>query len=229
MPRLDSNRAAEMQVFVRVVDLGGFTAAARDFRLTPSGVSKLVSRLEARLGSRLVNRSTRKLQLTPEGQAFYLRAARILADMEEAEREAAAGASPRGHLRVNTNIPVGMRLIVPLIPRFLAENPEITLDVVLTDTVVDLMQERADVAIRFGPLRDSRLVARKLGTTRMAVVASPEYLARHGTPSTPTELPEHRGIGWTFLRSLDGWPFRRGTAGRAHWGRRRRAISFVPS
>jgi len=171
MPRLDNNRAAEMEVFVRVVDLGGFTAAAHEFRLTPSGVSKLVSRLEARLGSRLVNRSTRRLQLTPEGQAFYVRAARILADLEEAEREAAAGASPRGHLRVNTNIPVGMQLIVPLIPGFLAENPEITLDVVLTDTVVDLMQERADVAIRFGPLRDSRLVARKLGTTRMAVVA----------------------------------------------------------
>src|SRR3981189_2555890 len=101
MPRLDSNRAAEMEVFVRVVDLGGFTAAAREFRLTPSGESKLVSRQEARLGSRLVNRSTRKLQLTPEGQAFYLCAARILADMDQAEREATAGASPRGHLRVN--------------------------------------------------------------------------------------------------------------------------------
>src|SRR5882757_1265849 len=185
MPRLDTNRAAEMEVFVRVVDLGGFTAAAHEFRLTPSGVSKLVSRLEARLGSRLMNRSTRRLQLTPEGQAFYLRATRILADLEEAEREAAAGAAPRGHLRVNTNIPVGMRLIVPLIPRFLADNPQITLDIVLTDTVVDLMQERADVAIRFGPLRDSRLVARKLGTTRMSVVASPDYLARHGNPSTP--------------------------------------------
>jgi len=212
MPRLDTNRAAEMEVFVRVVDLGGFTAAAREFRLTPSGVSKLVSRLEARLGSRLLNRSTRKLQLTPEGQAFYLRATRILDDLEEAEREAAAGAAPRGHLRVNTNIPVGMRLIVPLLPRFLADNPEITLDVVLTDTVVDLMQERADVAIRFGPLRDSRLVARKLGTTRMAVVASPDYLARYGTPSTPPELATHRSIGWTFLRTLEGWPFR-GDAG----------------
>jgi len=92
MPRLDTNRAAEMEVFVRVVDLGGFTAAAHEFRLTPSGVSKLVSRLEARLGSRLMNRSTRRLQLTPEGQAFYLRATRILADLEEAEREAAAAA-----------------------------------------------------------------------------------------------------------------------------------------
>jgi DNA-binding transcriptional LysR family regulator len=208
MPRLDTNRAAEMEVFVRVVGLGGFTPAAREFRLTPSGVSKLISRLEARLGSRLLNRSTRKLQLTPEGETFYQRAARILADMDEAEREAAGGAAPRGHLRINTNIPVGMRLIVPLIPAFLEQNPAITLDIVLTDTVVDLMQERADVAIRFGPLSDSRLVARKLGTTRMSVVASPEYLARHGTPSTPTQLAEHRGIGWTFSRTISGWPFR---------------------
>jgi DNA-binding transcriptional LysR family regulator len=210
MPRLDTNRAAEMEVFVRVVSLGGFTAAAREFRLTPSGVSKLVSRLEARLGSRLVNRSTRKLQLTPEGEAFYQRATRILSDMEEAEREASVGASPRGHLRVNTNIPVGMRLIVPLIPTFLERNPEVTIDVVLTDTVVDLMQERADVAIRFGPLRDSRLVARKLGSTRMSVVASPEYLARRGTPAAPADLAHHRGIGWTFSRTLSGWPFRTG-------------------
>jgi DNA-binding transcriptional LysR family regulator len=211
MPRLDTNRAAEMEVFVRVVSLGGFSAAAREFRLTPSGVSKLVSRLEARLGSRLVNRSTRKLQLTPEGEAFYQRATRILSDLEEAEREASVGASPRGHLRVNTNVPVGMRMIVPLIPAFLEQNPLVTLDVVLTDIVVDLMQERADVAIRFGPMRDSRLVARKLGSTRMSVVASPEYVARHGTPSTPTELSEHRGIGWTFSRTIGGWPFRDAT------------------
>src|ERR1700688_670368 len=98
MPRLDTNRAAEMEVFVRVVDLGGFTAAAREFRLTPSGVSKLISRLEVRLSTRLVNRSTRRLQLTPEGEAFYNRAGRLPSDIDEAEREAAAGASPRGHL-----------------------------------------------------------------------------------------------------------------------------------
>ncbi len=197
-----------MEVFVRVVGLGGFSAAAREFRLTPSGVSKLVSRLEARLGSRLMNRSTRKLQLTPEGEAFFQRATRILSDLEEAEREASVGASPRGHLRINTNVPVGMRIIVPLIPAFLQQHPQVTLDVVLTDTVVDLMQERADVAIRFGPLRDSRLVARKLGSTRMLVVAAPEYLARHGAPSRPTELAQHRGIGWTFSRTIGGWPFR---------------------
>ena len=208
MPRLDTNRAAEMDVFVRVVERGGFTAAARSFRLTASGVSKLITRLEARLGARLINRSTRKLQLTPEGQVFYDRAVRILADMEEAEREAAAGASPRGHLTVNSNIPFGMRCVVPLLPSFLARHPEVTLDIVLSDMVVDLMQERADVAIRVGPLRHSSLIARKLGTSRMVVVASPDYVARHGVPGSPADLAHHLGIGWTFARSIGAWPFR---------------------
>ncbi|KYH02124.1 LysR family transcriptional regulator [Bradyrhizobium sp. DOA1] len=210
MARFDTNRSAEMEVFVRIVDLGGFTQAARKLRLTPSGVSKLMSRLEARLGSRLVNRTTRKLTLTEEGQAFYQRAVRILAEMEEAEREAASGAAPRGRLTVNSNIPFGMLHLMPLIPRFLEEHPEITLDLVLTDTTIDLMQERADVAIRVGPLRASRLVARKLGTSRMVVVGTPSYLARCGTPKTPANLAAHRGIGWTFPRIRGGWPFKRG-------------------
>lgn len=210
MARFDTNRSAEMEVFVRVVDLGGFTQAARKLRLTPSGVSKLISRLEARLGSRLVNRTTRKLTLTEEGQAFYQRAVRILGEMEEAEREAASGATPRGRLTVNSNIPFGMLHLMPLIPRFLAQHPEVTLDLMLTDTLIDLMQERADVAIRVGPLRASRLVARKLGTSRMVVVGAPEYLARAGTPRTPVDLAEHRGISWTFPRIRGGWPFKRG-------------------
>jgi DNA-binding transcriptional LysR family regulator len=210
MPRLDTNRAAEMEVFVRVVDLGGFTAAAREFRLTPSGVSKLVSRLEGRLSTRLINRSTRQLQLTPEGRAFYDRAVRVLSDIDEAEREAAAGAAPRGHLRVNSNIPFGMRYVMPLVPLFLESHPEVTLDIVLSDAVIDLMQERADIAIRVGPLRDSGLVARKLGTSRMAIVASPEYIAKHGVPKVTDDLARHKGIGWTFFRTIGGWPFRTG-------------------
>ena len=210
MPRADTNRAVEMEVFVRVVDLGGFSAAARSFQRTPSAVSKLLTRLEARLGTRLINRSTRRLQLTLEGQAFYDRAVRILADMEEAEREAAAGTSPRGHLTVNSNIPFGMRHVVPLIGPFLAQHPKVTLDIVLSDTVIDLMRERADIAIRVGPLRGSSLVARKLGTSRMVIVGSPDYLARRGVPRSPDDLTQHQGIGWTFNRSIGGWPFRRG-------------------
>jgi DNA-binding transcriptional LysR family regulator len=210
MPRADANRAVEMEVFVRVVDLGGFSAAARSFHRTPSAVSKLLTRLEARLGTRLINRSTRRLQLTLEGQAFYDRAVRILADMEEAEREAAAGTSPRGHLTVNSNIPFGMRHVVPLIGPFLAQHPKVTLDIVLSDTVIDLMRERADIAIRVGPLRGSSLIARKLGTSRMVIVGSPDYLARRGVPRSPDDLTQHQGIGWTFNRSIGGWPFRRG-------------------
>lgn len=211
MPRLDTNRAAEMEVFVRVVDLGGFTAAAREFRLTPSAVSKLVSRLEARLNARLFNRSTRRLQLTAEGEAFYSRAVRVLADMDEAEREASAGSGPRGHLRVNTNVPFGNRHVLPLIPAFLDAYPDVTVDLVVSDTVVDLLTDRADVAIRVGPLRESSLTVRKLGSSRVVVVAAPGYLARHGTPETPVDLTTHRGIGWTFARLNPGWPFRTGT------------------
>jgi DNA-binding transcriptional LysR family regulator len=209
MPRSDINRAAEMEIFVRIVELGGFTAAARACGFTPSGVSKLVSRMEARLGARLLNRSTRRITLTAEGQAFHARAARILADIDEAEREAAAGATPRGPLRVNSNIPFGMRYLMPLIPDFLATHPDIRIDMILSDTVIDLIEERADVAIRIGPMRDSSLVVRKLGASRMVIVASPAYLARHGMPEAPADLAAHRGIGWTFARTIGGWPFLR--------------------
>lgn len=197
-----------MEVFVRVVDLGGFSAAARSLRMTPSAVSKLIARLEARLGARLVNRSTRKLQLTPEGSAFYDRALRVLADLEEAERSAAAGAAPRGRLRVNTNVPFGTHYLIPLLPGFLSRHPEVTVDVTLTDKIVDLLEDRSDVAIRIGPLRSSQLVARKLGESRMMLVAAPSYLDSHGTPRHPEELVRHNLLGFGFARQSNGWPFR---------------------
>jgi DNA-binding transcriptional LysR family regulator len=208
MARMDINRSGEMEVFVRVVDLGGFSAAARALRMTPSAVSKLIARLETRLGARLVNRSTRKLQLTPEGSAFYDRAVRVLADLDEAERSAAAGASPRGRLRVNTNVPFGTHYLIPLLPGFLERHPEVTVEVTLTDTVVDLREDRADVAIRVGPLKSSQLVARKLGESRMMLVASPAYLTAHGTPQTPGDLARHNLLGFSFARQSNGWPFR---------------------
>jgi DNA-binding transcriptional LysR family regulator len=208
MSRADINRSGEMEVFVRVVDSGGFSAAARALRLTPSAVSKLVARLEARLGVRLVNRSTRKLQLTPEGSAFYDRAVNVLNDLDAAEREATGGAAPRGRLRVNSNVAFGQQYLLPILPDFLARHPEVSVDVVLTDTVVDLLAERADVAIRVGPMRESRLVARKLGESRTVVVASPAYLQKRGTPQTPDDLAAHNCIGFCFVRLVDGWPFR---------------------
>lgn len=210
MSRLDGNRSGEMEVFVRVVALGGFSAAARAFGMTPSAVSKLVARLEARLGARLIHRSTRKLQLTPEGEAFHQRCLRILGDIDEAEREAAAGAAPRGRVRVNANVPFGLHHLLPLVPGFLARHPEVALDIVLTDRVIDLLEERADVAIRTGPLRSSPLIARKLGASPMVVVAAPRYLRQHGIPRGLGDLERHNRIGFNFARSLDEWPFREG-------------------
>jgi DNA-binding transcriptional LysR family regulator len=208
MARIDINRSGEMEVFVRAVDLGGFSAAARALRMTPSAVSKLIARLEARLGARLVNRSTRKLQLTPEGSAFYDRALSILADLDEAERSAAAGAAPRGRLRVNTNVPFGTHYLIPLLPDFLSRHPEVTVEVTLTDTIVDLLEDRADVAIRVGPLKSSQLVARKLGESRMMLLAAPSYLDMHGTPQNPEDLTRHNLLGFSFARQSNGWPFR---------------------
>lgn len=208
MARLDVNRSGEMEVFTRVVELGGFSTAARAFRMTPSAVSKLVARLEARLGVRLINRSTRKLQLTPEGSAFYERALRILEEMSTAEREAAVGATPSGVLRVNTSVPFGLHRLLPLLPDFARRYPGIKVEITLTDVVVDLLEERADVAIRVGPMRKSRLLARKLGESRMVVVASPAYLAEKGTPKTPNDLAKHNLLGFVFSKQIDGWPFK---------------------
>ncbi|CAN5202750.1 LysR substrate-binding domain-containing protein [soil metagenome] len=208
MARQDINRSGEMEVFARVVELGGFSAAARAFRMSPSAVSKLVARLEARLGVRLINRSTRKLQLTPEGTAYYDRSIRILDDINAAEQEAAIGAIPRGRVRVNTSVPFGLHWLLPLLPGFLKLHPGVSIDVSLTDTVVDLMEERADIAIRVGPLRESRLLARKLGESRMVVVAAPAYLKEHGTPRTPSDLTKHNMLGFCFAKQIDGWPFR---------------------
>ena len=210
MPRSDINRSAEMEVFARVVESGGFSAAARSLRMTPSAVSKLVGRLEARLGSRLVNRTTRKLLLTAEGQAFYQRSIEILADITEAEREAAAGTAPRGRVRVNCNVPFGVHHLLPLVPRFVDLHPEVQLDIVLTDQVIDLLEQRADVAIRVGPLRSSQLVARKLGESKMVVVGSPAYLKQRGIPKTLAELEHHRLVTFNFARTLEGWPVREG-------------------
>ncbi len=209
----DANRFAEMEVFTRVVEQGGFSAAARASNLTPSAVSKLVARLERRLGVRLLVRTTRKLQLTPEGAAFYERCARILDEIATAEQEAAAGAAPRGRLRVNASVHFAMAHLLPLVPAFLAVHPQMSIEVTVTDRVVDLLEERADVAIRVGPMRDSRLVARKIAKGGAMVVASPAYLERAGTPRTPEDLARHNMLGFTFTRIVEGWPFLDGKGG----------------
>lgn len=210
MSRPEINRSGEMEVFTRVVEHGGFSAAARICRMTPSAVSKLVARLETRLGTRLVNRSTRAFQLTPEGCTFYERAARILADIDDAERNAGAGEQPVGRIRLNTSASYATHILAPILPEFLERHPGVTLDLVQTDQIVDLLAERTDVAVRAGPLKSSSLVARKLGETAMVIVAAPSYLARFGEPKTVEDLDMHRRLGFGYVRTVDGWPLKRG-------------------
>lgn len=199
------NRFAEMETFVRVVEAGGMSAAARLKRTTPSSVSKLLTRLEARLGVRLLNRSTRQLQLTPEGRAFYENSVRVLADVREVEREATNGREPAGRVRINTSASFGLHVLAPLVADFLERYPAVSLDIVHTDSLVDLLGEQTDVAVRAGPLENSRLVARKLGESRSIIVAAPAYLARHGTPQSVAQLQQHNLIGFDYARVVEGW------------------------
>ena len=207
MARLDVNRSGEMEVFARVVELGGFSAAARALRMTPSAISKLVGRLESRLGARLVNRSTRKLQFTPEGRLFYDRSIRLLADMDEVERSVAEAEIPSGKIRVSANVPVGRQFLLPIVPAFLETYPKLSLEISLTDQVIDLLEQRTDVALRSGPLKSSQLIARKLGAARMIIVGSPDYFARCGVPKTPGDLARHNRLSFNYARMSKGWPF----------------------
>jgi DNA-binding transcriptional LysR family regulator len=202
------DRAAEMTALVRSVETGGFSAAARDLGLTPSALSKLVTRLEARLGARLLQRSTRRLQLTPEGEAFYARARRILADMDDAEAEVIdAGVRPRGLLRLHCGSAFGMHQLAPVIPLFLERHPDVDLDITISDQPLGVLDEGVDLAIRIGPLDESSLVARRICNLERVICAAPSYLARHGTPHTPDELQQHNCLWITSLPVLRRWPF----------------------
>ena len=207
MPRVLMERSGEMEVFARVVQEGAFSAAARSLELTPSAVSKLIARLERRLGARLLTRTTRALTLTEEGEAYYQSVQRILQALDEADQHVSGGAV-RGRLRINASIPFGTMYIAPLIPDFLVLHPALSIDLSLTDEVIDLMAQRADVAIRMGNLPDSGLIARKLSESRRVICAAPSYLARKGTPQTPTDLRHHDCVTFNFKRLQSSWPFR---------------------
>ncbi len=199
---------SEMAVYVRVVEAGNFSAAAREMNLTPSAVSKLIGRLEERLGARLLNRTTRHVSLTEEGRAFYQRCTPILDAIDEAERAVAElHGEPRGLLKVNASTAFGHYHIEPLIPGFLARYPDLRLEFTLSESIVNLIEEEVDVAVRIGQLPDSSLIARKLGTARRIVVASPGYLERHGTPRTPDDLKHHNCLRLSKATSLNQWEF----------------------
>lgn len=207
MLRPEVNRSGEMQVFVAVVEGGGFSAAARNLGMSPSAISKLVSRLEKRLGARLVQRSTRSFQLTPEGRDFFDRSTAILASIEDAERAAGAAVEAVGRIRLNSSSVYCTHVLNPLLPEFLALYPGVTLDIAQTDMVIDLLADHTDVAIRTGPLKSSSLVARKLGETPIVIVASPTYLERTGVPRHPAELGGHTLLRFSYTRRVRDWPF----------------------
>ena len=203
----------DIVTFVRVVGAGSFVAAANHLAVTPSAVSKSISRLEERLGARLLNRTTRSLSLTDVGSEFYTRCQALVTQLQDAESEVVETRQrPRGRLRVDMPLAVGREYIIPALPRFLAQYPDVTVQVSLTDRLVDMVNEGIDVVIRAGELTDSRLVARRLGPAgHVMLVASPDYLARAGTPTDPDELLEHacvrffnpntgKSFEWAFTR-----------------------------
>lgn len=193
--------------FVSVIDTGSFSAAAERLGQTPSGVSRTISRLEAQLGTALIKRTTRRLNLTEEGDWLLHRARKILADLQDTQDQLAARLSqPSGLVRVNAATPVLDHLIAPLMADFLDAYPLVRIELISGETVVDLIEERADLAIRIGPLADSTLHARQLGTSRLQLLASPAYLARHGIPHTIAALADHRLLGFTAPASLNIWP-----------------------
>ena len=199
-----------MEVFVHAAKLKSFSAAGRKLRLSPSAVSKLVTRIEERLGTRLVVRTTRALELTPEGEVYLEHAQLILEQIQETERLVSSGSAstPRGRLRVTASVAFGVQYVVPLVADFLAAFPQVELDLSLNDGIVDIVGERADVAIRSGNLRDSSLKARKLLESRRVIVASPGYLQNAGTPSSPEDLEHHNCLTFNFRPTLEEWPFR---------------------
>jgi DNA-binding transcriptional LysR family regulator len=198
----------DLRTFVRVVERGGFAAASKDLGITPSAVSKLVTRLEDRLGVRLLHRTTRSLALTPEGETYHVRARDILAAIEDAETEVSrTGLRPRGRLRINCVPAFALHQLVPVLPAFIASFPEIELELAITDRVVDLLEENADIGIRTGRVQDSSLVARKISEIRRGLFASPEYLARREMPRTPEQLRDHDCIVLKLSPSSHRWPF----------------------
>jgi LysR family transcriptional regulator for bpeEF and oprC len=204
----------EITAFTRVMATGSFAGAAQLSGITASAVSKAVSRLEARLGVKLLVRTTRRVRPTEAGSAFHARCERILSDLADAEREVAAlQRAPRGLLRVEVPLTLGARAIIPALPDFIEKYPELELDVRSSDIYADLVAGDIDAAVRVGHLDDSRLVARKLATTRNVLVSSAAYVAKHGAPRSVSELAAHPALLFRSAktgRTLE-WRFARGT------------------
>ncbi|MEM7774351.1 MAG: LysR family transcriptional regulator [Pseudomonadota bacterium] len=194
------DRLRELEVFVAVVDAGSFASAGRKMNMSPPAVTRAMTSLEERLGTRLLTRTTRRLSLTEAGQRFLLRARRLLSELEDAEQDVIGQSqTPSGHLTITASVTFGRLALMRITADFLAAHPRITASLVLVDRVVDLVEEGIDVGVRIGRLPDSSIIARRIGEVRRLLVASPDYLAKRGTPETPTDLKLHSVIGYTGL------------------------------
>jgi DNA-binding transcriptional LysR family regulator len=204
------DRFDAMQAFARVVETGSFTKAAETLRMSKTSVTQLVQQLEARLRVKLLNRTTRKVNVTADGAAYHERVVRLLADMDDAETSlSSASALPRRRLRVDVPSPLARTILVPALPAFHARYPDIQLDMGVSDRVVDLIDENVDCVVRGGELRDQSLMARRVGDLPLGVYAAPSYLALAGTPTHPRELggTHHRIVGFIWARTGKAVPY----------------------
>ena len=197
-----------MAVFRRVAEAGSFSAVARESDMSQSSVSKHIAWLEDRLGTKLLNRSTRSITLTEAGKEYYHHCIRILNDFQEAEASVGKGKiKPTGTLRISTSAAFGRTCLLPYLGEFFEAYPDIDVDLMFDDDYVDLVKEGIDLAIRIGPLADSTLIARKIGTTPRVVVASPEYLVKYGRPRKPADLVKHNCLFYSLQKTPDHWYF----------------------
>lgn len=207
------NKLQAMEVFVQVVDAGGFTRAAEAMQLPKATVSTLIQSLEVALDVKLLHRTTRQVSVTSDGAAYYERCLRILSDVREAEESISRSrASPSGRLRVDTSSGIANDIIVPSLPDFFKRYPDIRLDLGTSDRQIDLIEEGVDCAIRGGNLADSSLIARRIGLVHFVTVATPTYLDKHGRPTHPRDLLEHRAVNYFSSKSGKSyeWDFKKG-------------------
>ena len=198
----------EMRVFTAVVDAASFVGAGDALGMSKAAVSRHVSDLEQRLGVRLMHRTTRKLSLTSEGEVFLARSRDILASIEASEAELSTrSVTASGLLKISVPVSFGIRHLAPLWSEFLANHPQVTLDVQLADRVIDLVEEGFDLAVRIARLPDSSLISRQLASTRLVLCAAPSYLKRRGTPQHPSELTQHEVVSYSLMAMGDQWQF----------------------
>ena len=200
------DRIAAIQAFVRVVEAGSFARAAQRLRSSTSSISRQIAGLEQHLGARLLNRTTRKLSLTEGGQAFYERSVQLLAELEEAEQVVSAtAAAPRGTIRLTCPRNLAARQVAPVIARFASRHPDVRFDVTVSDSLVDLVEEGFDLAIRIGRVGAEGLVGRRLGQVRQTLAAAPAYLNSHRVPRAPADLAAHRALTYAYAAVPNVW------------------------